>query len=234
MRNRKTRCRGGAVIEFALLAPIWLSMLLGTLFLGTATVRGLQVQQAARDLASMYSRGVDFSTASGTPGYEMLQDVTGQLTTLGGGHLVTIFSTITYIGNSMCALGAPPLGTAGNGTPGNPGTHQAGNCKNYGSFVFTQRYTQGTPALRSSDFGTPNVADYDTNTNNPPTYKILTMNDELKNTADQSTFNLIPAPQEEGSDGYQAGSPIYIVEVFYSGVAQAGYTTGASYAYAIF
>jgi hypothetical protein len=57
----------------------------------------------------------------------------------------------------------------------------------------------------------------------------------LTNANDRSTFNLIPAPLQTGQDGYQAGTPIYIVEMFYSGGGVGGYSGGGgTYAYAIF
>jgi len=231
MRNRRSRTRGGAVIEFAMLAPLWISMLLGTMWIGTAAVRGLQVQQAARDLASMYSRAVDFSQAPGTNANEMLTAVTAQLGALSGtGPVTVIFSNLTYVGNSVCALAGIGYGIAGNGTPGNTGTHTASSCKNYGQYVFTQRYTQGNVSARSSNFGTPTAGDFDANNS----YKVDSPVTYVSDVGDVSSFNLIPAPREDGTDGYQSGQPIYMVEVCYKGASQVGFTSGASYAYAIF
>jgi hypothetical protein len=51
---------------------------------------------------------------------------------------------------------------------------------------------------------------------------------------DVSTFNLLPAPKEDGTDGYQSGQPIYLVEVFFSGGGKVGYNIGGTYAYAVF
>jgi hypothetical protein len=56
----------------------------------------------------------------------------------------------------------------------------------------------------------------------------------LTDTTDVSSFNLLPAPQENGQDGYQSGQPAYLVEVFFSGSGQKGYTQGGAYAYAVF
>jgi hypothetical protein len=39
-----------------------------------------------------------------------------------------------------------------------------------------------------------------------------------------SSFNLLPKPKEDGTDGYQSGQPIYVVEAFF----------GGTYAFAVF
>ena len=232
MRNRRRTNRGGAVLEFAFLAPIWVSLLLGTLWIGTAMVRELQVTQAARDLASMFCRGVDFSATSGDSN-NVLTDVTQQLGTLtSSGTGVVIFSTLTYVGNSVCATaGNPTYGTPGNGTPANTGTHTAA-CTNYGHFVFTQRYTQGNTNLRTSNWGAPLTADLDS-TN---MYKIDQVVTYVTHAGDQTNpaFTILPNPKEDGTDGYQSGQPVYLVEVYFQSGGQAGYSTGGTYAYAIF
>ena len=47
-------------------------------------------------------------------------------------------------------------------------------------------------------------------------------------------FNLLPVPQENGTDGYQSGQLVYVVEVLFTGAGQVGYTQGRNYAYAVF
>jgi Flp pilus assembly protein TadG len=212
------------MLEFTMLTPVWLPLLLGTMFIGSAMIRGLQVTQVARDAASMYCRGVDFSTGAGTDSANILAKVTQELGTItSSGTGVVIFSTLTYVGNSVCAM-------AGSTYHDNsvPPQHTA-NCSNYGKFVFTQRYIVGNTSLRSSDFGAPAAGDVDsTKQYNIPITKYVI------HSSDVSTFNLLPVPLENGTDGYQSGQPIYVVEVFFSGTAMAGYTQGGSYSYAVF
>jgi len=57
MRTREPMNRGGAMMEFCLLVPVIVPLLVGTMWIGSTMVRGQQVTQMARDLASMYSRG---------------------------------------------------------------------------------------------------------------------------------------------------------------------------------
>lgn len=202
------------MLEFCLLTPVWLPLLLGTLWIGSAMIRGLQVTQVARDAASMFCRGVDFSTGAGTDSNNILTKVTqelGTVTTSGTG--VLIFSTLTYVGNSVCASAGPTYHDSSV-----PPQHTTA-CKNYGKFVFTQRYTVGNSSLRSSNFGTPAAADLDSTKQ-----YTIPITKYVVNSTDLSTFNLLPAPLEDGTDGYQSGQPVYLVEAFF----------GGTYAFAVF
>jgi Flp pilus assembly protein TadG len=225
MRKRKPINRGAAMMEFMLLVPVWLPLILGTMWIGSAMVRGQQVTQAARDLGSMYSRGVDFASNGGAADSETLTAVTHQVGTVtASGTGVVIFTTLTYVGNSVCASLGATYGTAP--SSGNAGSHTV-SCTNYGKFVFTQQYTQGNTSLLTSKFGTAPTGEMDTNFNIPSSYYVT-------NATYVSTFNLLPAPQELGQDGYQSGQPVYVVETYFSGSGQKGYASGGDYAYAVF
>jgi Flp pilus assembly protein TadG len=224
MRDRKRINRGGAMLEFTLLIPVWLPLLLGTMWIGTAMVRGLQVTQVARDLASMFCRAVDFSaTGTSTAQNDILPKLTQELGTVTStGTGVVIFSTLTYVGASVCQMAGSTYYDSVTNTP-------KAACTNWKKFVFTQQYTVGNTSLRSSSFGGPATADPDaTNQYKIPIVKYVA------NAPDQVTgFSLLPSPDTDPG-GYQSGQPVYLVEVFFSGVGQVGYTQGGSYAYAIF
>jgi Flp pilus assembly protein TadG len=209
------------MMEFALLVPVIVPLILGTMWIGSTMVRGQQVTQMARDLASMYSRGVNFSSTGGSTSSTILTDITQQLGALtASGTGVVVFSTLTYVGNSVCASAGSTYGSL------SPLSHTA-KCSNYGKFVFTQQYTQGNTTLRTSNFGTAPAADMDSNFN-------IALTSYVTHASDVSTFNLLPVPQENGADGYQSGQPVYVVEVMFTGSGQAGYTQGSNYAYAVF
>ncbi len=209
------------MVEFSLLLPVIIPLILGTMWIGSTMVRGQQVTQMARDLASMYSRGVNFSSAGGSTSSAILTNITQQLGALtASGTGVVIFSTLTYVGNSVCASAGSTYGSL------SPLSHTA-QCSNYGKFVFTQQYTQGNTTLRTSNFGTAHAADMDSNFN-------IALTSYVTHASDVSTFNLLPAPQENGTDGYQSGQPVYVVEIMFTGSGQAGYTQGSNYAYAVF
>jgi Flp pilus assembly protein TadG len=213
------------MMEFMLLAPVWLTLILGTMWIGSAMVRGQQVTQAARDLGSMYSRGVDFASNAGAASSETLTAVTQQVGTVtASGTGVAIFTTLTYVGNSVCASLGATYGVAP--SSGSAGSHTA-SCTNYGKFVFTQQYTQGNTSLLTSKFGTAPTDEMDANFNIPSSYYVTSA-------TYVSTFNLLPAPKELGQDGYQSGQPVYVVETYFSGTGQKGYASGGDYAYAVF
>jgi hypothetical protein len=173
----------------------------------------------------MYSRGVDFASNGGAADSETLTAVTQQVGTVtASGTGVVIFTTLTYVGNSVCASLGATYGTAP--SSGNAGSHTV-SCTNYGKFVFTQQYTQGNTSLLTSKFGTAPTGEMDTNFNIPSSYYVT-------NATYVSTFNLLPAPQELGQDGYQSGQPVYVVETYFSGSGQKGYASGGDYAYAVF
>ena len=225
MRKRKPTNRGAAMMEFMILVPVWLPLILGTMWIGSAMVRGQQITQAARDLGSMYSRGVDFSSTGGATSSGTLSTITQQVGTVtASGTGVVIFTTLTYVGNSVCAAQGSTYGTAP--SSGNAGSHTT-SCTNYGKFVFTQQYTQGNTSLLTSKFGTAPTNKMDTNFNIPSSSYVT-------DATYVSSFNLLPAPGELGQDGYQSGQPIYVVETFFSGVGQKGYASGGDYAYAIY
>lgn len=216
------------MMEFTILVPVWLPLLIGTLWIGSSMIRQQQITQTARDLASMYSRGVNFSTNGDTAEGGVLAQITAPLGSLDAttGNGVIIFSTITYAGNSFCASANTSTTTYGSLSP----LSHTGNCSNYGNFVFTQQYTQGKSSLMStgSNFGTP-TGPLDANT-----FSILP-SDSVSVSGNKSKFNLItPVPAEAGSDGYQSGQPIYVVEVYFQHTGLSGLTSGGDYAYAVF
>jgi hypothetical protein len=211
MRIRERR--GGSALEFALLTVVWIPLLLGTASVGAALVRGLETTQVARDAGHMYARGVDFSLAGPQT---MLSRLTGQLGALSAtGNGVVIFSTLTYVGKYVCRQ----AGYADASTPPVPT-----GCNNYRHFVFTHRWTVGNRSLRSSKVGDP------TRGVNAST-GIIPLNDYVIRTENRADrFTLLPAPLEDGNDGYQAGQPVFLVEVYFSGVEN----MGGNYAFVLF
>ncbi|MGA3260059.1 MAG: TadE family protein [Bryobacteraceae bacterium] len=225
MRNRKPTIRGGSMVEFSMLIPIWLPLLVGTLWIGSSMVRDQQVTQMARDLASMYSRGADFTSSAsnqlGAQSSAILTQITEQIGSVTAtGNAEVIFTTLTYVGKSVCASTSPPDVDAS----GNPS-----GCGNYGYFVYKQQYYQGNTGLISSNFGAPS-GPLDASDN-------IALADYVAQSGNRCTkFNLIPKPLEltPSTDGYQSGQPIYIVEVYVKSAGLAGYTQGGDYAYAVF
>jgi len=230
MRNRKQTNRGVSMIEFTLIVPFWCTLLLGTFWFGTAMVRGLMVNEVARDLDSMWSRGQDFSATGSSGENTMLTEITqslGTVTSTGTG--VVWFTQLTYVGNSVCAgLGTVAGKTYGTFTPTTQGYNPP--CTNLGDFVITQQYYQGNYGLRKSAFGNATTSGMLDSTSE---YNVMapTILNYSTTASLVSNFNLLPKPAEAGADGYQSGNPIFVVEAYFQGVA--GFQGGV-YGYAVF
>lgn len=220
MPSRRHNQRGGSAVEFALLTVVWLPLLLGTLAIGTAMIRGLETVQLARDTGHMYALGVDFSLAANQAVIARLGQELGMQTS--GGPGVVILSGISYVGVYQCKA----LGLADNSTPPVPYS----TCTNYKHFVFTQRLKIGDPALRASNFGSPDASLVDA------TSGYITPSDYVKKSgARADSFKLLPKPKEDGTDGFQAGQVAYLVEAYFRAPDFPGFMTAwGTYAHALF
>lgn len=139
MRRRAKRKEqsGATIIEFTLSLTFMIPLLIGTFVFGFRLVQAQQVDQITRDLAHMYSRGVDFTTAGGVSEAGSLANQFGLTST---GQAALIFSTITLMTATGCDTG----------TGGTSGT-----CTNLNKPVFTQQIGIGNVTSNASVFGTP-------------------------------------------------------------------------------
>jgi len=216
MRKKK---HGGAVIEFFLLFPFLASLIIGTLYYGTQLVKELELQQVARDTASMSARGTNFYTAAGnTPsqnqqiisrlGRELGWPETGGLLSTSKG--VVYVSTIIYL-DSTC-----------NGS--------TAACSNKGNWVFLRSVAFGNTGLHGSNFGaTPSCIPgcYDT-TNDGSIKSSYVLNDASTKV---TNFNFLGTPAT-GTPGFQPGQPAFLVEV--AGVTGPWNGGSISYAFSVF
>src|SRR5204863_9873597 len=62
-KNRRSRESGSSILELAIVLPMIGLTFFGTMGLGIMIGRYVQVVQVARDIAHIYSSGVDFTTA---------------------------------------------------------------------------------------------------------------------------------------------------------------------------
>jgi hypothetical protein len=210
---RKPKNHGGAVIEFALVSPFLVSLIIGTLVYGTQLVKELELQQVVRDTASMAARGTNFNSAANQAivarlGQELNWPNSGGLLSTSPG--VVYVSTIKYI-DSTC-----------NGV--------TSGCTNAGYWVFLRSVSFGNTNLRSSNFGAPPSClpgCYDTDQNDGS----LNATDVLTNPqARVQNFTYLGTPSTSTS-GFQPGQPAFLVEA----AAVTGPWTGAvTYAFALF
>jgi hypothetical protein len=215
----RTRRNGTSAIEFALLGLVWAPLLVGTLGLGTAMIRNLETVQIARDAGHMYARQVKFHEPAKK---EMLARIgEGLGMEASGGEGVVILSTVMYVGRYQCQA----LGLADNATPPNP----YASCTNYGHFVFTHRLKVGNPAIGESRFGDPDATYVDATTG-----AIDPGNSVKRSSLRADEFTLLPKPQEDGTDGFQAGHSAYIAEAIFRTLSMSGVRDGRAYSYSIF
>jgi hypothetical protein len=205
---RKNGERGNTMIEFAVVMPFCLSVLFGTVAMGTNLTRTIQVVQVSRDLANMYARGTDFSAA----GFQNL--ITGGS---GSASLVQGMD-LSAGGNAVIYLSQVRHVYAADGDC-------ASSCGNAGSDVFTNQIVFGNSALYSSYLGTsPPASDLDTHgyTKNPTTLA----GDKTNQKA------LFPASYVWPDKGYVA----FVVEVFVASqdIKFLGFNGAGNYARAIF
>lgn len=181
----RKRIRGAAMVEFALLAPFLVSLLTGTLWYGTRLVKGLEVTQVARDTASMYARGVDFSDPNNQRLVVRLGQDLGLQTS--GGSGVIILSTMEYITQTQCDA-YPNKGC------------------NKGHWVYTGTVSFGDTNLRKSNFGAPTCTLGSDGS-------VATADSVTDTCAIVANFNLLATPSD-GVDGFKPGQPVYTVEVY--------------------
>lgn len=136
--RQRRRQRGSTITEFALVFPFMVAMFFGTVGVGISMIRYIQAVQVCRDLAHMYSDGVDFTKTQNQNIAVQLAQGTGM--TVSGGTGVVMFSKISTVYAADCTAS----GLAG--------------CGNQGQAVVTNRVVVGNPAILGSQFASPSPA----------------------------------------------------------------------------
>jgi hypothetical protein len=148
MKNpTRDRQRGSTILEMAIVVPALTLLFFGVTGLGIMLGRYIQAVQVCRDVAHMYSDGIDFSLAS-NQNIIIQQLASGTGITATGGNGTILLSKISTVYQGDCNA---------NGF--------AATCNNLNLPVFTQRIVIGDPALRTSYFGTPSAGILDTSGN---------------------------------------------------------------------
>jgi len=204
------------------MVPFLASLFIGSSILGIRLVKDLVVTQVARDAASMYARGTDFSSAS--PVNQALLSRLGAMlgwpqnaalgSTDGG---VIYLSQIMYIDNTC---------------NGNAATDSKGRACNENSWVFVNTIVLGNTNVHSSNFGAPPScisACYDSViTGTSPNYGNINLNEAYYNSGDVvQNFTYLGTPSSSTA-GFQPGQIANLVEVG----AYVGQTV--DYAFALF
>jgi hypothetical protein len=214
--------RGSTIVELALVVPLLTLLFFGVVGLGIMMGRYVQALSVARDVAHMYSDGVDFSKAA-NQNIVINQLAQGTGITAAGGNGVIILSKIGTVYQSDCdAAGF------------------SANCTNKSLPVFTQRIVIGLSTLRASAFGTPNAAILDVQGNIAPSVYMKNTDGTVRATGFETAYDAAvqratgaaPTPPAQPQ-----GDSAYVVEVFfqYPDISFLGWSTaGGAYAMFIF
>ena len=142
---RRRKQSGSTILELAIIFPMLTLLLFGTVGLGVMLGRFITAEQICRDVAHMYSDGVDFSQTN-NQNIIIQQLAVGTGITAAGGNGIIIFSQIATPYAADC-------------------TASSQTCTNQGLPVFVQRLYIGKQSLKASSFGTPAAADMDSQGN---------------------------------------------------------------------
>jgi len=212
--------KGSTILEFAIVAPCLLILFFGTVGLGLMMGRYVQTVQVARDVAHMYSNGIDFTQASNR-NIVTQQLASGVGMTDTGGNGVVVLSRVSTVYQADCtAVGV--------------------TCTNLNLPVFTQRVTIGNSALRASAFGTPSSSILDSAGNIDPSVYMTNSNSSVRTNGFEAALDdaVTRATGSAASPPQQPeGDIAYVVEVYfqYPDIGFLGWSTaGGSYARFIF
>jgi hypothetical protein len=219
-QRKKKRQHGSTLLEFAIVVPCLTMLFFGTIGLGIMLGRYIQAVQVCRDIAHMYSDGVDFTQT--TPQNIIVQQLaSGTGMTASGGNGVVILSQIQTVYATDCtAAGVSP-------------------CTNQGLPVFTQRIVVGKSSLHTSVFGTPSAGILDASGNISPSVYLSNSDPSVRTSGFEA--DLDAASVSAGGTGVAPqqvqGDIAYVVEVFfqYPDIGFLGQSTaGGAYAMFIF
>jgi hypothetical protein len=151
VRRRRTRRESGhEILEFGLVAILFMPILLGTFVTGMNLIKSLQANMVVRDLGSIYIHGGDFSSYS----LQQLAQRLGvglnlQMPTYGSG--ITNLQTNTGTTGDGMIWVTQVMYIGANTDPICVATIAAGKtCANQNSFVYTQQVTFGNSTVATA------------------------------------------------------------------------------------
>jgi hypothetical protein len=145
-RRKKTQ-KGQEILEFALVAVLFMPMFLGAFVVGMNLIRSIQANQVCRDLDSMFIHGGDFST------YAMQQEAQrlaqGLNLQIGGSFAGNEQSNTGNSGNGIVTV--TQIMYIGSTTSTSCVAVGGSKCTNHDSFVYTQQIQFGNGALANAN-----------------------------------------------------------------------------------
>jgi TadE-like protein len=215
--RRKYRQSGNTIMELAIVLPVLSTLFFGSTALGIMLGRYVQVVQVARDVAHMYSDGVDFTTTR--PRNIVTQKLAsgiGITDTAGNG--VVILSKVTTVYPTDCTA---------NG-------YTSGQCANQNQVVFINRIYIGDKTLRASAFGTPNAAILDSRGNISSSVYMQNTDSTVRAAGFEAAYDDAVQRATGSAPAIPAmaqGDIIDVVETYfkYPDIGFLGWTTGGAY-----
>jgi hypothetical protein len=148
-QRRKQTEGGQEILEFGLVAILFVPMFLGTFVVGMNLIRSNAVSEVIRDLDDMYIHGADFSTLPLQQEAQRLsQGLNLQISGFSGDSAGHEQSNVSNSGNGLITL--TQIMWIGATTDPNCAAAGAGNCTNANSFVYTQQLQFGNSSLANS------------------------------------------------------------------------------------
>ncbi len=147
-RPYRHRRRGSTLMEFALIAPILMGMLITSFSVGMALSRTVQAGQVCRNTNVLVVRGFDLSQPQNQALVVRMANglglnLPGTYNPDPNGKAVVILTKVIKVGNNACARGI----TAWDGNPS--------SCPNYGRYVIAKRLVIGNGSRWTSKCGNP-------------------------------------------------------------------------------
>lgn len=144
-RNRKKREGGNAILESTLCFIFLVPLLVGSVGIGMSLNRAIQANQVTRSAGHMYARGLNFAQAGNQQ--LLVRMATGLNLQLTGGDGVVYLTRAVKIGDAQCLAGGVDIS----------------QCSNRGQTVITGRIIFGNSSLRTSSYGSPSSAFFNSN-----------------------------------------------------------------------
>jgi len=209
-RRRKSQ-RGQEIIEFGLVAVLYVPLLTGAFVVGMNLIRSIQCNQTCRDLTDMFIHGADFSTyqyqqlaqkLAGGLNLQIGSSFTGNTqgnTGNGGNGLVTV-TEIMYVGpttGSQCGF----VGSA--------------NCTNHDSFVYLSQVQFGNGTLANSNTVTLGTCPSGIMNSAGIVQNPVTSSQAKLASSAQSNMSNLWQVSTNGSTPLTDGQVVYIVETYF-------------------
>ena len=194
---------GNTILEFAIIAPFFIMTFFGTVGLGLMFGRYIQAVHVCRDIAHMYSDGVDFTQSQSQNIVVQLAAGTGMTAT--GGNGAVILSRIVTVYQADCDAAG-----------------YSGSCNNLNQQVITQRIRFGDTTLRSSAFGTPTQTLINAQGNIALSVYLQNTDSSVRATGFGSLLAVAGAVQGDGDAAYVAEVFFAYPDLYYLGLSALG------------